>query len=782
GLSSNMGNTSGSLVLFNNASHALETIIDFVQNGAGDQTWENLAVDAGIWTEDDFAVDVDEGLSLSREPDAVDTNTSDDWSACDPSILAENCLEPPPTLTPTMTVTATQTPTTGPGTPTITPMPSDTPEPTATQTSEPTSTSIIINEVFYDAIGNDTGYEFVEILNTSADPIILTGYDLKADDAAYFTFPSFTLDSYSRVVVHINTSGENSETELFTGSTSNMGNSSGFVALFNDSTHSSSTIIDYVEYGAGGQTWESVAVDAGIWTIGDFVSSVEEGYSMNLDPDGIDTNSFLDWSQCLPSILAVNCQTEPTPTITPSATSGPGTPTRTPLPTETPQIQSGVVINEVFFNPEGSDTGFEFVELYNNSSSSVDISGYDLKPDDSPYYTIPDFVLVAGNYVVIHVNTSGTDTGTDLYTGSGANMGNTSGSIVLFSGTTHGASTIVDFIEYGAGGQTWESTAVSAGIWTVDDFISIEEIEGLSINLCPDGQDLNTSDNWQLDLTSPGNSNTCNEPTPTPTNTPTQEPTWTPTLTPTPRPTVEPVIKLAGFGETDYQFNAGGNVQILAWVTDPESDIVRVWVTIGGETVTDLYDDGLHSDFSANDGIFGFEMSAPPSIGTGPFRLQMRIHAVDSHGYYSHVWPLLTVDPIFGGSSSKAPANWWDILEQGRSEDMSYSGSRHPFVYMAGFMDTRISESDGGEFSFIAVTSGVLPMAYVELYYYGLPTGVFLMDDGLNNDFNPGDGVFGLSFSVGSGALAAGDYPLQLRAVDIDGNLSDLWPYLTISE
>nr|HPQ39159.1 lamin tail domain-containing protein [bacterium] len=580
---------------------------------------------------------------------------------------------------------------------------------------------------------------------------------------------------------HINTEGTNTDTELFTGLSGNMGNSSGFVALFTSSTHGSSTIIDYVEYGAGGQTWESAAADAGIWSAGDFVATVEEGFSMNLDPDGVDTNSSGDWASCEPSMLEINCQALPTPT--PTNTAGPGTPTMTPEPTATPGVRLGIVINEVFFDPEGADTGFEYVELMNTAPEPLLLTGYDLKADDADYFTIPDFTLASGAYVVIHVNTSGTNTQTDLYTGPSGNMGNSSGFIALFSDVTHSSGTIVDYIEYGEGGQTWESAAVDAGIWTAGDYIPVESLEGFSLNLCPDGNDQDRSDNWQQDITSAGTENTCNQPTPTPTTTATPEPTRTPTPTPTPRPTVEPVIRLGGYGETDYQYNSGGMVQILAWVTDPESDVARVWVTLGGEWVTDLYDDGLHGDFGAGDGFYGYELTAPPAIDTlpdGPLRLQMRIHAVDARGYSSHIWPLFTVDPEHGYSYRSAPA-WWDIQAMEDSGDRA-PGDPRPYIYMAGFMESRLSEAEGGDFIFLAVTTGPLPIAYVELYYLGLPTGVYLLDDGMNHDFSAGDGVFGMHFSVGPGVLPAGDYPLQLRAVDVNGNKSDLWPYLTLSE
>ncbi len=697
--------------------------------------------------------------------------------------LMELC-EPTPTPEPTITPTPTVTPTAGPGTPTFTPFATSTPspDPTTTPTAEPTQASIVINEVLFNPLGNDTGKEFVELLNVSDQPVNLTDYDLKPDTSSYYTFPDFVLVPGARVSIRINTEGEDTDTELFTGLTGNMGNSSGFVALFNSTTHSHSTIIDYVAYGAGGQTWESAAVTAGIWTVDDFVPLCEEGQSINLYPDGIDTNISDNWSCCEPTMNNANC-TSPPPTATP--TSGPGTPSQTPAPTSTPEPRLGVVINEVLFDPEGVDTGKEFVELYNNSSHPITLTGYDLKPDSSAYYTFPTFMLAPHAFVTVRINTSGTDTDTELFTGPATNMGNSAGSIALFDSTTHGVSTIVDYIAYGAGGQTWESTAVSAGIWTAGDFIPFSDAEGYSINLCPDGADRDSSINWQISNPSAGRANNCAEPTPTPTATGTPMPTRTPTMTPTPRPPVEPVIKMAGFGNTTYRLSSGGQVQILAWVTDPENDIENVYVMLGGEIIAELFDDGRHGDFGAGDGIYGLTFDLPPASSSYPdtvVRLQLRIVAYDSRGFDSHIWPLLTVDPGYEYTETYQP-EWWE-----KSVDVSLPGenksaSMHsPKIFMAGFMDTRLHALNGGYFTMLAFVTGEDPIKTVELYYQGLPTGVYLYDNGRNDDFGAGDNIFGLSVYIEPGVLEPGVYPFQLRATDSEGSRSDLWPYLTLSD
>lgn len=130
----------------------------------------------------------------------------------------------------------------------------------------------------------------------------MTGYDINATSGDYYTFPAlFTVPASAFVIIHWRTVGvddfdfSDNVAHLYTGTsgyTANMGNTTGWVALFNSTTHSSATIIDYMAYGAGGLTWESSAVTAGIWTAGDFASDVVEGHSLEYDGSG-DTGT--DW-------------------------------------------------------------------------------------------------------------------------------------------------------------------------------------------------------------------------------------------------------------------------------------------------------------------------------------------------------------------------------------------------------------------------------------------------------------------------------------------------------
>ncbi len=110
-------------------------------------------------------------------------------------------------------------------------------------------------------------------------------------------------------------------------------------------------------------------------------------------------------------------------------------------------------------------------------------------------------------------------------------------------------------------------------------------------------------------------------------------------------------------------------------------------------------------------------------------------------------------------------------------------GNEPPYILMAGYMDTDISWADGGVFRMIAyVTDSDSPIESVEIYWEGEPVGVFLYDDGLNGDFDANDGLYGIQFDVERHTIPQGEYLLELRAKDVDGNLSDLWPYLTIHD
>lgn len=157
-------------------------------------------------------------------------------------------------------------------------------------------------------------------------------------------------------------------------------------------------------------------------------------------------------------------------------------------------VFASVAINEVFFDPSGSDTGLEKIELYNNSGASVSLGGWQLYPDGIGYFSFPaGFSLAPYSFVTAHLRVSGTDDAQNLYHISpAANMGNSSGSIALFIGEPRGKETIVDFVRYHKPGssekKTWESAAGAVGLWIAGQFVDIGGFqEGKSIALAADG-------------------------------------------------------------------------------------------------------------------------------------------------------------------------------------------------------------------------------------------------------------------------------------------------------
>jgi hypothetical protein len=286
-----------------------------------------------------------------------------------------------------------------------------------------------------------------------------------------------------------------------------------------------------------------------------------------------------------------------------------------------------------------------------------------------------------------------------------------------------------------------------------------------------------------------------NTPTPVPTNTPggdtpTPMPTDTPggdtpTATPTPvLPTETPIpggqgphINLAGY-MTSYITASGGNLNVLAWVTDPDGDAIdRVELWFGGAPT------GLNLN-KTSEGIYEWFL---PNLVTGaPMSLLLELKAFDETGAGSNIWPHLMVK----SGSAPAPANYWEpldvpqiawstenmleIIEHARAIER-YAGPGGPFVAVGGFLNTDVYAQSQSTLTF-----GVVPIGAnrVELYYDGSPTGVPLRP----NATPLGPGVYGISFGLDAGSLPGGmALPLQAKAFDDGtGGESDLWPYLVI--
>jgi hypothetical protein len=80
-----------------------------------------------------------------------------------------------------------------------------------------------------------------------------------------------------------------------------------------------------------------------------------------------------------------------------------------------PKIVFGsVVINEVFYNPGETDTGLEYIVLYNNGSEPYSLNNYCLYAAGK-HYIINSLTINPNNSTIIHWNADGTNTSTDIH-------------------------------------------------------------------------------------------------------------------------------------------------------------------------------------------------------------------------------------------------------------------------------------------------------------------------------------------------------------------------------
>jgi len=110
------------------------------------------------------------------------------------------------------------------------------------------------------------------------------------------------------------------------------------------------------------------------------------------------------------------------------------------------------------------------------------------------------------------------------------------------------------------------------------------------------------------------------------------------------------------------------------------------------------------------------------------------------------------------------------------------TANRRPVIVEAGFLDTKVSESEGGLFRAIAYVvdpDGLSDLQSVQLFYNGLPSGLFLVDDGTSGDAVAKDSLFTLQAGIEPG-MPAGQHRVSLVAVDAAGLKSVEWPYVEV--
>jgi hypothetical protein len=118
-------------------------------------------------------------------------------------------------------------------------------------------------------------------------------------------------------------------------------------------------------------------------------------------------------------------------------------------------------------------------------------------------------------------------------------------------------------------------------------------------------------------------------------------------------------------------------------------------------------------------------------------------------------------------------------LEYSNPVTVMVRGSTKPVIMWGGYFDTDVTARFGGNFVLKAYVESLYPIDKVEMLYRGISTGICLNDEGINGDEVEGDNIFTFMVNM-EPRIDAGQYIFELRAVDINGNQSDLFPYLTV--
>lgn len=174
-----------------------------------------------------------------------------------------------------------------------------------------------------------------------------------------------------------------------------------------------------------------------------------------------------------------------------------------PLVALTGSASADLVINEIFYDPPGSDAGNEWIELMNAGDQNFDTTGLWLCVEPA-YYGLPARVIPPGAYFLIRWNTSGTNSTTEVFTGSTGRQLESDDSVALYTTNAFDdPDAIFDFIQWGAQNQPRSDVADEAGIWDRFAFIGGAP-EGQSLSLIPDGMDQNSPAGWSVTEPTPG--------------------------------------------------------------------------------------------------------------------------------------------------------------------------------------------------------------------------------------------------------------------------------------
>ncbi|MFQ5674792.1 MAG: lamin tail domain-containing protein [bacterium] len=157
-----------------------------------------------------------------------------------------------------------------------------------------------------------------------------------------------------------------------------------------------------------------------------------------------------------------------------------------------PFVPSKIVINEVFYDPIGSNAGNQLVELKNIGSAPFDLDGWWLCARQD-YAQIPKVTIQGGEFLVIHIGATGSNTTTDVYLPFMLPLQSITDLNLYRNSNFSDPASMIHFVQWGGVPPTSrQSEALAKGLWTAGDFVP-GVAEGHSIEYDGEG---NTSNDW----------------------------------------------------------------------------------------------------------------------------------------------------------------------------------------------------------------------------------------------------------------------------------------------
>lgn len=248
------------------------------------------------------------------------------------------------------------------------------------------TTSVIINEVAWMGTVNSVNDEWIELYNPTPNAIDLTGWTLKADDdqPKISLTDSIAANGYFLLERTDDSSvpGINAD-QIYTGALTNDGE---YLKLFN----SQNNLIDQLNAQGG-------------WPAGDSVQKL----TMEKADNGTWQNSQIPGGTPKASNSVLPESTTSATPLPTSAASPISSPSPSPTPTENFQYSQNVLINEFLPYPEKDNK--EWLELINNDSAAIDLTGWQIDDDDnstSPQAIPENTTIKPGEFLIISFNKS----------------------------------------------------------------------------------------------------------------------------------------------------------------------------------------------------------------------------------------------------------------------------------------------------------------------------------------------------------------------------------------